>query len=306
MSDNNNGGIFNGIGGAILGAAGTIYQNVQNRKEAEKAFQRQRQLINEANIYNAPINQMARLREAGLNPHLIYGQGPGSMVSANAGTPPSAHQENIAENIGIYATMKQIANQKRQLDLEERKVAIDEQKAPVEIQKILSDTENTATATKGLVTDNEIKKIDHHIRANTQESAILRDNFKTILDSIMLSKATFENLRSINLFSQLPHYMAELTPIMPDYLVNGMGKDFNTAQQDKIYHELIDLQKQLHDLSLKDAVLRNALNNRDYEIMFEQLDALKYLNKDKMRLLKLLLGGSGVIGAASSAIKIVK
>lgn len=141
MGDNSN--IFNGIGGAVLGAAGTIYQNSQNRKEAEKAFLRQRQLINEANIYNAPINQMARLRDAGLNPHLIYGQGPGSMVSANAGTPPPAHQENIAENLGIYATMKQIANQKRQLDLQERDIKIREAQNPSIIKKNEAEADKT-------------------------------------------------------------------------------------------------------------------------------------------------------------------
>lgn len=158
MGDNNN--IFNGIGGAVLGAAGTIYQNSQNRKEAEKAFQRQRQLINEANIYNAPINQMARLRDAGLNPHLIYGQGPGSMVSANAGTPPPAHQENIAENLGIYATMKQIANQKRQLDLQERDIIIREQQNPSIIKK------NEAEADK---TNSEIDVNTHTIQTMLQQ-----------------------------------------------------------------------------------------------------------------------------------------
>lgn len=140
MPDNS---IYGSIGGALLGAAGTIYQNSQNRKEAEKAFQRQRQLINEANIYNAPINQMARLREAGLNPHLIYGQGAGSMVSANAGTPPAAHQENIAENIGIYATMKQISNQKRQLDLQERDIKLREAQNPSIIKKNEAEADKT-------------------------------------------------------------------------------------------------------------------------------------------------------------------
>lgn len=163
MGDNN---IFNGIGGALVGAAGTIYQNAQNRKEAEKAFQRQRQLINEANIYNAPINQMARLREAGLNPHLIYGQGPGSMVSANAGTPPAAHQENIAENIGIYASMKQLQMQKRQLDLQERDIKLREAQNPSIIKK------NEAEADK---TNSEIDVNTHTIQSMLQQREYASD-----------------------------------------------------------------------------------------------------------------------------------
>jgi hypothetical protein len=135
--------IYGSIGDALLGVAGTIYQNAENRKEAERAFQRQRQLINEANIYNAPVNQMARLKEAGLNPHLIYGQGPGSMVSASAGTPPAAHQENIAENLGIYASMKQLDMQKRQLDLQERDIKLREAQNPSIIKKNEAEADKT-------------------------------------------------------------------------------------------------------------------------------------------------------------------
>ena len=111
--------IYDGTPAAALSVAGGIAQNVFNSYESTKAFQRQRQLINEANIYNAPINQMARLREAGLNPHLIYGQGPGSMVSANAGSPPAAHHENVMQNLGIYASMKQLELQERDIKLRE-------------------------------------------------------------------------------------------------------------------------------------------------------------------------------------------
>lgn len=151
--------IYETLAGGALGIAGGIYQNAQNRQEAEKAFQRQRQLINEANIYNAPINQMKRLREAGLNPNLIYGQGPGSMVSASAGTPPAAHQENVMQNLGIYASMKQLDMQKRQLDLQERDIKLREQQNPSIIKK------NEAEADK---TNSEIDVNTHTIQSMLQ------------------------------------------------------------------------------------------------------------------------------------------
>ena len=135
--------IYDGIAAAGLSVVGGIAQNIANRRESEKAFERQRQLINEANIYNAPINQMARLREAGLNPHLIYGQGPGSMVSASAGTPPAAHQENVMQNVGIYASMKQLQMQKRQLDLQERDIKLREQQNPSIIKKNEAEADKT-------------------------------------------------------------------------------------------------------------------------------------------------------------------
>lgn len=135
--------IYTGAAAAGIGVLGSLIQNKANKKAATVAFNRQRQLINEANIYNAPINQMSRLRDAGLNPNLIYGQGPGSMVSANAGTPSAEHNENIFQNVGIYATMKQIANQKRQLDLQERDIKLREAQNPSIIKKNEAEADKT-------------------------------------------------------------------------------------------------------------------------------------------------------------------
>lgn len=45
------------------------------KKESELAFQRDKEMWNMQNAYNTPQMQMERFKEAGLNPHLIYGQG---------------------------------------------------------------------------------------------------------------------------------------------------------------------------------------------------------------------------------------
>lgn len=45
------------------------------RAEAEKAYQRQVEMWHMQNAYNSPAEQMKRFGAAGLNPHLIYGQG---------------------------------------------------------------------------------------------------------------------------------------------------------------------------------------------------------------------------------------
>lgn len=57
--------------------------NAFNAQQAELAWQRDRQLIQEQNEYNSPLNQMARYQEAGLNPAVIYGQiGNGNQTGA--------------------------------------------------------------------------------------------------------------------------------------------------------------------------------------------------------------------------------
>lgn len=73
------------IGSSVMASSGSA----KAKRAATLAFNRQRQLIDEANEYNKPINQMARLEEAGLNPNLVYENG-AQTLSANIGAPPQA------------------------------------------------------------------------------------------------------------------------------------------------------------------------------------------------------------------------
>ena len=73
---------------SLIGALGGIASNVISNKGAKKR-ENQARTYNTAqwervNEYNHPISQMERLKNAGLNPNLIYGSSPGSAVG-NAG-----------------------------------------------------------------------------------------------------------------------------------------------------------------------------------------------------------------------------
>lgn len=61
------------------------------KAESELAYQRNKEMWNAQNMYNSPQAQMARYAEAGLNPHLIYGQG----SSGNASSPPAYQPPDI-------------------------------------------------------------------------------------------------------------------------------------------------------------------------------------------------------------------
>lgn len=89
--------------GAALITAGSQFGNMaaqgsmnrKSRKWQEKMYARQRADAladwNMQNEYNSPAAQMARFKEAGLNPHLVYGQGAGN---ANAGPVRSSSPGN--------------------------------------------------------------------------------------------------------------------------------------------------------------------------------------------------------------------
>lgn len=69
------------IGSALL--ANKLQQN-QNKKLAQHTFNKNLEMWKLQNEYNSPKNQMSRLKEAGLNPNLMYGKG----TPGNAQTSP--------------------------------------------------------------------------------------------------------------------------------------------------------------------------------------------------------------------------
>lgn len=97
------GGVISGVG-SLLGGLGSSamnnkavrdtnkanmeiakYQAQWQQQENEKAYQRSLNMWNLQNEYNSPTQQMARIRAAGLNPNLVYGNG---VTGNSAGSTP--------------------------------------------------------------------------------------------------------------------------------------------------------------------------------------------------------------------------
>lgn len=64
------------------------YQAQWQQQENEKAYQRSLNMWNLQNEYNSPTQQMARIRAAGLNPNLVYGNG----VTGNSSGPTPQYE----------------------------------------------------------------------------------------------------------------------------------------------------------------------------------------------------------------------
>lgn len=91
--------LFGLIGSGISAIGGLIGQNIGNKKAlqavretnqanrelAEYSYSKDLEMWNRQNDYNTPYNQMQRLKDAGLNPNLMYGQG----NTGNASNMPS-------------------------------------------------------------------------------------------------------------------------------------------------------------------------------------------------------------------------
>tara|TARA_Y100000588_G_C14184392_1_gene895184 strand:+ start:720 stop:1631 length:912 start_codon:yes stop_codon:yes gene_type:complete len=92
------------IGPALIGALGSIGSsligNRGRRRNEGRARKFNLKMWNLQNKYNHPLQQMARLQEAGLNPNMIYGSSPGSAVgNAGAVAPGKAPEYKMANPI---------------------------------------------------------------------------------------------------------------------------------------------------------------------------------------------------------------
>jgi hypothetical protein len=85
-------------GASVLSAGGQVYaqgrMNRKTRKWNEKMYgiQKADTIANwhRQNAYNSPEQQMTRLRQAGLNPHLVYGKGADNTASSIQNTQPQS------------------------------------------------------------------------------------------------------------------------------------------------------------------------------------------------------------------------
>lgn len=99
--------------GAGLNAYSANMANKWNRREAEKNRKWQEEMWNKQNEYNLPVNQLQRLKSAGLNPNLVLGQNgmstQGASFGGNVGNPQmtSPQYGDMLKGIGSAVEMYQ-------------------------------------------------------------------------------------------------------------------------------------------------------------------------------------------------------
>lgn len=120
MEDENSmGGIIAGaaaLGASAINAGSQERTNRWQMKLAEYAYQQEREMIREQNLYNSPAQQLERYKEAGLNPNLIYGEGKASAgnqsgiasYKAPSLTAPQVGTLGVTEAIGAMLNLKQM------------------------------------------------------------------------------------------------------------------------------------------------------------------------------------------------------
>lgn len=104
-----------GIGASIWGAKRQGDENMRIAKFQAEANER---YLDKYNEYNTPLNQMKRFKEAGLNPHLVYGQGSAGNQSAPISYPDvkGADYTQIARSVQGLQDLVPLYNQTRMIN----------------------------------------------------------------------------------------------------------------------------------------------------------------------------------------------
>lgn len=138
------------IAGSLFGVAGTLgAQSLGGFLSYEQQRALNAEAFNREASYNHPAAQMQRLKQAGLNPNLIYGSGSANTgnVKANVGSAPSyALDPRIDENLLRYTNYKKITN-----DIKTQESTID---------KLRKETQFVDTQIKSMNQDMAIKQAE--------------------------------------------------------------------------------------------------------------------------------------------------
>lgn len=105
------------IGGLLSSVVGNVVSASMSKDAAAYQAKLNQQGVDTANRYNLPINQMSRLRDAGLNPNLVYGNGTVAGLTSeghaqtNQGLKSMPFDLGINDAVDAYMKNKQLDQQ---------------------------------------------------------------------------------------------------------------------------------------------------------------------------------------------------
>lgn len=281
----------NGLGsivGGLIGAGGNIFganqgnknaleqidrQNKYNVELANMAFQHDVDMWNRQNVYNTPLEQMNRLKAAGLNPNLMYGQGnTGNASGAPSYDAPRMEAYTSFGDLGASAAANQLMNGLNSAAM---------------INKINAETSQIRQNTVNLETQNrlaELQIISQGI-ANAKSEYERKTWFEMFnakmadLDSSILEKRSRSQLYDSNRFfiDEQRQRFSALTPLVEqEYKVNIAQKlfDLNVKSPAQVRQIIASTEYQNKLSTLVDA--RSKL--LDYELEY-QGEANKYVSE---------------------------
>lgn len=194
------GSAFGPIGsavGAVVGAGlnmlSTVFQNRYNRKQADKEYQRNLEQWNRENEYNSPSAQMQRLKEAGLNPNLMYANANGANTSA--GSPAYNATQSGSPDMPFFSNIMSLAGLKNQINQTSSNIAL--QRSQELLNNVSSVTEsykqaNTAQDTISKIVQREGYRLDNRLKERLQDYQVASAMWQNEIAKMNMLKLSYD------------------------------------------------------------------------------------------------------------------
>lgn len=263
-------GVSNIVGGILNNRNNLKMQREQNEfnaQQSELAYDRQLDFWGKNNAYNTPEQQMKRLRQAGLNPYLMFQNGLGSSGnSVGVSPPPAAHSAGLVPSTigeGISRGFESLM-QGLQLAINNKKANSDIQVNNAEIEKKKAETGKTQVETEGAKISNSWTPKLFKSQFEGQNLS----NYSTLLENEFNRRSMNSRLQAVDLQNALvktqqEYLLAQQSQVRIQSLLAQKELDFydqTKLQELSLYSAQIYNQYASGNLSYKQAQL--AISNR--------------------------------------------
>lgn len=204
----------------------------------------QEQMWHATNEYNKPLNQMARFKEAGLNPHLIYGQGNSGPASMAAAPKQEAPNYNFADAALSYVAVRKQQSEIDNLKKAEEVMEADRVQKLAATQNLLSQSAKTTQETQQAselfqtvksqaeanldMTNSLMDKVSMEIKSIGVQNRLSEIQMQNIQQQMQESKARIKNMQMDNNFKGI---QIEIESIKRNMWQNGINPNDNATQQ---------------------------------------------------------------------------
>jgi hypothetical protein len=168
-------------GAALIGAGGSILSGVSNLFGTSQANKANLELMKYQNEWNKPVNQIARLKEAGLNPNLIYGANGNVAAGGTSAPAPSMmpyrfdFMRQAGQDLAADIELKKSQAEKNRAEANQANQNVVE--SGTRISKMEAETEFTNMQTS--LRDKLVESMDSQIALNASNA--FRNNVLNIL-----------------------------------------------------------------------------------------------------------------------------
>lgn len=180
---------------------GNLIQNSGTKRSQRRADKMNIKFFNMQNAYNTPESQMARLKKAGLNPNLIYGQSVGG-ATGNSGSAPSASKAAPYSMQGVPQAAMQAYQAEAQVQNTDMDTILKGIEAGVGAETALPIAKQEL---KQITLNNIGKEID-----NSTYAPMVKDKIKLLSTNLASAAAT---LKGTQLSNELKAYDVGLTKL---------------------------------------------------------------------------------------------